>query len=92
MKMTLRTLSALLGYPSDELKVHAGELRMAIDEEEALSAAERDRLEPLLRALADGRICSTCSLPTASCSTVRGHCRCTCSSMSMATIASAARR
>ena len=52
MKMTLRTLSALLGYPSDELKAHVGELRMAIDEEKALSAAERDRLEPLLRALA----------------------------------------
>ncbi len=52
MKMTLRTLSALLGYPSDELKVHVGELRMAIDEEKALSAAERDQLEPLLRALA----------------------------------------
>jgi nitrate reductase delta subunit len=51
MKMTLRTLAALLGYPSEELKAHAGELRMAIDEERALSAAERDRLEPLLRAM-----------------------------------------
>jgi nitrate reductase delta subunit len=51
MKMTLRALAALLGYPSEELKAHAGELRMAIDEERALSAAERDRLEPLLRAM-----------------------------------------
>ena len=51
MKMTLRALAALLGYPSEELKVHAGELRMAIDEERALSAADRDKLEPLLRAL-----------------------------------------
>jgi nitrate reductase assembly molybdenum cofactor insertion protein NarJ len=32
MKMTLRTLAALLGYPSEELKAHAGELRMASDE------------------------------------------------------------
>ena len=51
MKMTLRALAALLGYPSEELKAHAGELGMAIDDERALSAAERDRLEPLLRAL-----------------------------------------
>ena len=51
MKKTLRTLAALLGYPSEELKAHAGELRIAIDEERALSAAERDLLEPLFRAL-----------------------------------------
>ena len=51
MKMTLRAHAALLGYPSEELKAHAGELRMAIAEERALSAAEQDRLEPLLRAL-----------------------------------------
>jgi nitrate reductase delta subunit len=48
--MTLRALAALLGYPSEELKAHSGELRMAIDEERALSAGDRDRLEPLLRA------------------------------------------
>jgi nitrate reductase delta subunit len=51
MKMTLRTLAALLGYPSEELKAHVGELRMAIENERLLSSAERDRLEPLLRAL-----------------------------------------
>ena len=51
MKMTLRALAALLGYPSEELKAHAGELRIAIAEERALPAAEREGLEPLLRAL-----------------------------------------
>lgn len=51
MKLTLRTLAALLGYPSDELKAHAGELRQAVEAEQALSAAERRRLDPLLQAL-----------------------------------------
>ena len=51
MKMTLRAFAALLGYPSDELKAHAGELRSAIGDERALASTERDRLEPLLRAL-----------------------------------------
>jgi nitrate reductase delta subunit len=51
MKMTLRTLAALLSYPSEELKAHAGELRQAIDQERALSATEQGRLEPLIHAL-----------------------------------------
>jgi nitrate reductase delta subunit len=51
MKLTLRTLAALLGYPSEELKSAAAELRDAIDGERVLSAAERNRLELLLRAL-----------------------------------------
>jgi nitrate reductase delta subunit len=51
MKMTLRALSALLGYPSEELKAHAGELRDAICGERALPAAGQARLEPLLHAL-----------------------------------------
>jgi len=51
MTLTLRALAALLGYPSEELKIHAAELRDAIAGETALSAAERRRLEPLLRAL-----------------------------------------
>ncbi|WP_294122313.1 nitrate reductase molybdenum cofactor assembly chaperone [Sphingomonas sp.] len=51
MKLTLRTLAALLGYPSQELKEHAGELRIAIGKENTLSAAGRDQLEPLLGAL-----------------------------------------
>ena len=48
MKMTLRALSALLGYPSDELKAHASEIRLTLEEERTLAAAERNRLEPLL--------------------------------------------
>ena len=51
MKMTLRTLAALLGYPSAELQLHAGELREALIGEGALTSTERGRLEPLLQAL-----------------------------------------
>lgn len=51
MKLTLRTLAALLGYPSEELKSAVAELRDAIERERVLSAAERDRLEPLFHAL-----------------------------------------
>ena len=51
MKMTLRTLAVLLGYPSAELQAHAGELREALCSEGMLAAADRDRLEPLLRSL-----------------------------------------
>jgi nitrate reductase delta subunit len=51
MKMTLRALAALLSYPSEEIKAHAAELRQAIDQERALSATERSRLEPLIQAL-----------------------------------------
>jgi nitrate reductase molybdenum cofactor assembly chaperone NarJ/NarW len=51
MKMTLRSLAVLLGYPSAELKAHAGEIRSAVKDERALSAAEQARLEPLLSAL-----------------------------------------
>ena len=51
MKMTLRTLSALLGYPSAELKEHAGDLRQAVRDEALLGERERARLEPLLGSL-----------------------------------------
>jgi nitrate reductase delta subunit len=51
MKMALRTLAALLGYPSAELQAHAGELREALVSEGALASTERGRLEPLLHAL-----------------------------------------
>jgi nitrate reductase molybdenum cofactor assembly chaperone NarJ/NarW len=51
MKMTLRTLAVLLGYPSAELQAHAGELREALRSEGKLTAADRDRLDPLLRSL-----------------------------------------
>lgn len=48
MMLTLRALSALLAYPSAELKAHAGELREAIADEQRLSYAELQRLDPLL--------------------------------------------
>lgn len=51
MKLTLRALAALLGYPSAELKAHAGEVRDAIQGEGSLPAAARERLEPLLARL-----------------------------------------
>ena len=51
MILTLRALAALLAYPSAELQAHAGEVRQAINREQALSHAERRRLETLLRRL-----------------------------------------
>lgn len=51
MKLTLRALSALLGYPSADLKDHAGEIRAALCAEKALSAGALAQLEPLLSAL-----------------------------------------
>ena len=48
MRLTLRALAALLGYPSAELHAHAAELRAALAGEGALPRAERRRLEPLL--------------------------------------------
>ena len=48
MKMTLRALAALLGYPSAELKANIAEIRTAIGSEGVLGTADRSRLEPLL--------------------------------------------
>ena len=48
MILTLRSLAALLGYPSAELQQHAADLRGVIERERLLPAAERNRLEPLL--------------------------------------------
>lgn len=48
MILTLRSLAALLGYPSADLQKHAADLRAVIERERLLPAAERDRLEPLL--------------------------------------------
>lgn len=48
---TLRTLAALLAYPSADLQAHAGELRDALAAEQLLSPGERRRLEPMLRRL-----------------------------------------
>lgn len=49
MKLTLRAMSALLGYPSAELKQHIGEVREALYEEAVLPTDALWRLEPLLQ-------------------------------------------
>lgn len=51
MKMTLRALAALLGYPSESLQAHAGEMRSVLAGEAILSHSERDRLDRLLHTL-----------------------------------------
>lgn len=51
MRLTLRALSALLGYPSAELQAHIGDLRQALLSEAALPAAAVRGVEPLLSAL-----------------------------------------
>ena len=48
MKLTLRALAALLGYPSSELKANIAEVRSAIVREGVLSVADFSRLEPSL--------------------------------------------
>jgi nitrate reductase delta subunit len=49
MRLTLRALSALLGYPSAELQASIHEVRSAIIRHGLLSVADFSRLEPLLR-------------------------------------------
>lgn len=53
MKLTLRALALLLGYPSEELKANIGEIRNALARERALSAPALEQLEPLLRSYED---------------------------------------
>lgn len=48
MKLTLRALSALLGYPSEELKAHAREVREALRSEGALPPPALAGVEALL--------------------------------------------
>lgn len=52
MALTLRSLAALLGYPSSDLQTAVPELRHAMAQETALSASAQAGLEPLLNALA----------------------------------------
>jgi nitrate reductase delta subunit len=49
MKLTLRAMSVLLGYPSAELKQNIADVRAALRAEAALPAEALARLEPLLR-------------------------------------------
>ena len=48
MRLTLRTLAALLSYPSDDLRAHVPDLRAALSEEAILPRSARERLGPLL--------------------------------------------
>ena len=48
MRLTLRTLAALLSYPSEELRGHVPDLRTALAQEAALPRRVRDGLQPLL--------------------------------------------
>jgi len=49
MRLTLRAMSVLLGYPSAELKDNIADVRAALRLEAALPAEALARLEPLLR-------------------------------------------
>lgn len=51
MRMTLKALAALLGYPSAELQAHASDIRSAISNEGMLRPADQARLDPLIAAL-----------------------------------------
>lgn len=53
MRLTLKSLAALLGYPSTELKENADEIRRVLRSEAVLPAAELARLETLLTRLDD---------------------------------------
>jgi nitrate reductase delta subunit len=48
MKLTLRALAALLGYPSEDLQANIGEVAQAIREEGLLRRPDQRRLQPLL--------------------------------------------
>lgn len=56
MKLTLRALAALLGYPSAELVAAVPEIREALSAEVALPRPARRRLDPLLDRLAAGEL------------------------------------
>lgn len=52
MRLTLKAFAALLGYPSQELQDHAGEIADAVRAEGMLPRAALRRLQPLLGRLA----------------------------------------
>src|SRR3546814_20488087 len=55
MKLTLRALSALLGYPSAELQAHTGEVCDTLRDEGVLPSAAIKGLEPLLSRIESNR-------------------------------------
>ena len=52
MRLTLKTLAALLGYPTPDLVAAVPEMRAALDSEGQLPARQRSRLDRLLEDLA----------------------------------------
>lgn len=56
MRITLRSLSALLGYPSADLLAHALEIGAALETEAALPRVARRKLQPLIENLAAGEL------------------------------------
>ena len=52
MTLTLKAFAALLGYPSSELREHAGEIAEAVGSEGVLPRSALRRLQPLLDRLA----------------------------------------
>lgn len=54
MRLSLRALAALLGYPSVELKGNIADVAAAIDGEAKLPLADRTRLSPLLARFSEG--------------------------------------
>lgn len=52
MRLTLRVLAKLLGYPSAELRAHLPDLREVLAAERALGSARRAELEALIESLA----------------------------------------
>lgn len=56
MKLTLRALAALLGYPTAELKANIREVRDAIIRDGVLSIGDYSRLDPLLTRFAGSEL------------------------------------
>ncbi len=48
MAVTYKALSALLSYPSEDLKAATGEIRQVLNDEKLLSASALEAIEPLL--------------------------------------------
>ena len=91
MIKALKALSALLTYPSAELQQAAGEISEAIENEPAIDHCRARSIAPAADANSPATIFTICRSATCCCSTIRGRCRCICSSTCTARAATAAR-
>ena len=57
--LTLRVLARLLSYPDAELRGHVGDMRQALDAEQALGATRRQELDALMASLTHGDVLET---------------------------------